>query len=206
MPQTAVRIDGRERILNEATRLFAELGYEGASLSAIAEAAGMRKPSLLYHFDSKESLRHAVMAHFLDHWKEVLPAILERTRGGEDRFSALMGACIDFLTEDPNRAKLFVRAALDHPEELSAQLKAQLTPWLGLVSSAIEDGKRSGVVGQDVDADAFILQAVRLAMAQFAMPSIAAAFMAQPDKAQERSLNEMLRMGRAALFTSPREA
>jgi AcrR family transcriptional regulator len=51
----------REKILREATRLFAEYGYRGASLSEIAGAVGMSEPGLLHHFPSKVELLTQVL-------------------------------------------------------------------------------------------------------------------------------------------------
>lgn len=46
----------RERILRESSRLFFEIGFDGAGTRAIAEAVGIRQPSLFYHFSSKEEI------------------------------------------------------------------------------------------------------------------------------------------------------
>jgi len=53
------RADGdrtRERILEVALPLFAERGYAGASIRAIAKAAGCNVATLAYHFDDKDGL------------------------------------------------------------------------------------------------------------------------------------------------------
>jgi len=45
-----------ERILRAAVSVFAQRGYDGASLREVAEAAGVTKPTLYNHFGSKASL------------------------------------------------------------------------------------------------------------------------------------------------------
>lgn len=51
----------RSEILRVALQLFTERGYEGASIRDIAEALGMTKSSLYYHFAGKDAILAAVM-------------------------------------------------------------------------------------------------------------------------------------------------
>ena len=46
----------RARILAAATRLFAEIGYHAATNAMIADAAGLTRGAMLYHFPSREDL------------------------------------------------------------------------------------------------------------------------------------------------------
>ena len=55
------RLDKQQRILSAAIKIFAETGYSGASMDAIAAAAGLTKPTLYNHFPSKEALFAAMM-------------------------------------------------------------------------------------------------------------------------------------------------
>ena len=48
--------DTKERLLDAAERLFAERGFEGASLRAVTQAAGTSVSAANYHFGSKEAL------------------------------------------------------------------------------------------------------------------------------------------------------
>ena len=49
------------RILDAAARLFAEAGYERATIRAIAAAAGINAGLVMHYFESKERLFRAVM-------------------------------------------------------------------------------------------------------------------------------------------------
>jgi len=55
-PGTAEDLDNRSRLLHSATDAFAEFGYEGASLRAIADNAGVSFQLIAYYFGSKEEL------------------------------------------------------------------------------------------------------------------------------------------------------
>jgi AcrR family transcriptional regulator len=52
----------RERILREASRLFAKKGFHGTSTREIAEAVEIRQPSLFHHFPAKRD----IMAELID--------------------------------------------------------------------------------------------------------------------------------------------
>lgn len=49
----------RDEIIRVAARLFAEQGYAQTTMTSIAEAAGLRQPSLYYWFRNKEEVLHA---------------------------------------------------------------------------------------------------------------------------------------------------
>ena len=58
--------DTKERILDAAEELFADLGPSKTSLRAITAAAGVNLAAVNYHFGSKESLIEAVLARRLE--------------------------------------------------------------------------------------------------------------------------------------------
>ena len=56
MEKTKTRSNAKSRIIDAAFENFVAHGYEGASLSVIAEHVGIRKASIYTHFDSKDAL------------------------------------------------------------------------------------------------------------------------------------------------------
>jgi AcrR family transcriptional regulator len=55
------RIDRERRILDAALKVFAEQGYSGTTMDAVATASGLSKPTLYQYFDSKDALFQAMM-------------------------------------------------------------------------------------------------------------------------------------------------
>jgi AcrR family transcriptional regulator len=61
--QKRVRRDRKQEILENATRLFAEYGYQGTSFALVAEAVGLTEQGVLHYFPSKVHLLQAVLEH-----------------------------------------------------------------------------------------------------------------------------------------------
>ena len=55
-------LDTRADILSAARRVFARRGFDGASLREVAEAAGVNKAMIYYHFRDKVDLYRAVLS------------------------------------------------------------------------------------------------------------------------------------------------
>lgn len=58
---SAEALEARRRILDVASRLFAERGFHGIAMREIAEAAQLSKAALYYHFADKEQLFLAIL-------------------------------------------------------------------------------------------------------------------------------------------------
>jgi TetR/AcrR family transcriptional regulator len=200
MPRRATSTDDdvRTRTLRAATRLLADRGFDGTSLQDVADQVGVRKPSLLYHFPSKNALRVAVLSQFLAHWNEALPRLLRAATSGEDRFDALLHELIRFFHEDADRAKLLLREVLDRPKEMATVVRTHMRPWIESVARYIRAGQEEGVLHADADPEAYVVHVIT-----FLISSIAAQRLLAP-LPEPRAMKELLRMTRAALFLPPK--
>jgi AcrR family transcriptional regulator len=76
------RSEVRARILAVAYDLFAERGYEGASLERVAEAAGFSKGAVYSNFASKDELFYELIAAKIDERVAAIRAAMKRPEAG----------------------------------------------------------------------------------------------------------------------------
>ena len=183
-----------EKLLDVATQRFATLGYDGTSLTSIATEVGIKKPSLLYHYQSKEKLRSAVLNRVFQHWNDELPRILKMATSGEDRFNGLVIEVVKFFVADPNRARLLVREMLDRPDHLRKRMDDYLGPYITILSDYIQKGVERGEVRKDVQPRAYVLHVIQMVVGGVATAASLGVI------SLDDHVAETVRIARASLF------
>jgi TetR/AcrR family transcriptional regulator, mexJK operon transcriptional repressor len=79
----------RARALLEAERLYSSGGYDAINLQTIAEAVGVSKAALFYHFDGKQALFVALLETMLERYSNLIEIHMRSKGSSELRFLAL---------------------------------------------------------------------------------------------------------------------
>jgi AcrR family transcriptional regulator len=134
----------KEEILDVATRLFAERGYEGTSMNDVAARVGMRKASLFYHFATKDALYEAVLDRLID----TLGAALRQAYEGVGTFAERLDAAADTTTvvlgTHPYAARLILREVMDWGPVLRGKLLESATAVLEGGAAFVRAGQEAG--------------------------------------------------------------
>src|SRR5712692_1507911 len=100
----------QEELVREALRAFGARGYDGTTLEAVAEAAGVRKQTLLYYFPTKEDLFAACVDALIDGLEKSLRRVLGGPDEGLDRVESVIRTLFR-LAEHWPEFPLFLREA-----------------------------------------------------------------------------------------------
>jgi AcrR family transcriptional regulator len=178
----------RARILEEAMRLFGEIGYAAATNARIAEAAGMTRGAMLYHFPDRESLLEAAVVHIQEERERLLQFAAETAPRGPDRTDYAIDAYWRMLHESSFVAFAELeRAARTDPMVRTCVAEAQAAFDRAEVGDQLFDLVQGGVGAR--------LQAGR-DLARFMLEGLAQARLAYD--AEERTANLLAVIKRAA--------
>ncbi|HEY3679054.1 MAG TPA: TetR/AcrR family transcriptional regulator, partial [Bradyrhizobium sp.] len=125
-PRKRLTLDQRRiRILAAATRIFARKGYDGASMSEIATAAGITKPVLYDHFSSKDALFDTLLRSIRDDLLAKGNAIGKSAVSEEVRFRTAVDAFFAFVEDQPDAAMILLIVPQGNPVTLKLSRAVQ---------------------------------------------------------------------------------
>jgi TetR/AcrR family transcriptional regulator len=130
-------------ILEAAERVFAGAGFGGATMAAIAAAAGLPKPNLHYYFGSKRALYRAVLERTLREWLVPMDSIVADTDPG----AALECYIREKMRQSfarPYASRVWANELLHGAPELHATLVRTLRPLVRHKAAVIEQWIATG--------------------------------------------------------------
>jgi AcrR family transcriptional regulator len=134
-----------ERLFDAALTLFAQKGYEAASVREIIEATGVTRPVLYYYCSSKEDLFKRLV-----HWKHdeayrELGRIVRETKGCANRLRAIIRGSFAYCAADPRVPRLMFQTAYGPTIPGISEFMAELGGLrFGIVRQVMQDGLDSG--------------------------------------------------------------
>lgn len=142
----------RERLLNAATELTIERGFDAAGIREIAERAGVSSGMIAYYFGSRRGLYEAMFERAIDSLSSNLATELDALLPGADPIETLIRTHTTAIATEPWIPQLIAREVLAREGSLREHFKKHVGPEpMGLVHRAITDAMRRGALRSDLD-------------------------------------------------------
>jgi TetR/AcrR family transcriptional regulator len=185
----------RKRARAAAVRQFAQHGFEGTSVQAVADELSVSKQALLYHFASKEGLRQAVLEEMVSTWRSVLPRLLSALTSQDAGFRPALDELVEFSRAEPAYARFLMQELLRDRRERHPMIQ-DVGPWLAVAADIIRGAQREGRVDAAVDPEAWLINIGTLILATLCLLDTARP--GQPPA--ERIVGELTRLIGASLL------
>jgi TetR/AcrR family transcriptional regulator len=132
--RTPRRVQNRDKleadIVAEAVRVFAECGYEGASIATVAENAGLSKQNLMYYFPTKLALYERVLDGVLDEWLYRMDSLAGANQDPSDVLRAYVQAKLRFSREQPWASRVYAMEVISGAQLYGEQIQKRVIPLL----------------------------------------------------------------------------
>ena len=144
----------REEVLEGATQVFWEMGYQGTSIGDLVEATGIHRRTMYEEFGDKEGLFAACLEHFANETSKEVTALLVREPLGIENIEAFFRNRVDYVCGPGFKGCLLVKSTMEQ-ELLQVQVRRRLQAFLADSETAFYEclgaAQQKGDIRQDAD-------------------------------------------------------
>lgn len=137
-------IETRDRIIEDATTLFAENGYHGTGISDIADKVGLRGGALYYHIGSKQELLWEILSNYTAAVLEAAEDVAVSQQSPTDKLRALIVRQLRHIVGSTRQMQIELRDRSSLSGERLAELQAMRERIQAIWQEILNEGAASG--------------------------------------------------------------
>ncbi len=141
-------------IVDAALRMASQVGLEGLSIGALAEAMGMSKSGVFAHFGSRDELQISVVHEYYARFERAVFAPAVAQPRGLPRLRALFDHWMRFTSAELDSGCIFISGAVefdDRPGPVRDALVAAVDAWMQAMQRAVGQARREGHLAAGID-------------------------------------------------------
>jgi len=141
----------RMRIIDAATRLFAEQGYQQTTISEIAKLVGLAEGSIYDHFRGKEDLLLTIPDVWVTKAIDELEVQLLGIEGAFNKLRKFLWWYIHYIQNEPMKAKVVFLFLKTNPNFMESVVYPNVRTFYSCLIRIFEEGIESGEMAEDLD-------------------------------------------------------
>lgn len=157
----------REKLINEAGKLFAEFGFQGVSTREIAKAADVNISLISYYFEGKEGLYLAVFKDFAIKAQENMNELMGDLTGVElnrknfeKTMKEVLATLIRLKVQAPYSSILMMREIIDGMPRTREFFENTMSVMANGLISYIEAAQKKGIIRSDIHVPTWFISMV----------------------------------------------
>lgn len=147
-----IKSEKRLRILDTATKAFAEKGFVGANINVIASEAGVSIGAMYNYFDTKEDLFLTVVDHLHDFLEQGLLSAVREEMGFFDTIETMIREAVAGAVTHREKTVLYLNTTAENISGLAERLSKKMEGvTIGFYRSLAKQAIDSGELPSDTD-------------------------------------------------------
>jgi TetR/AcrR family fatty acid metabolism transcriptional regulator len=138
-------------ILQVANEVFAEKGFQAATISQIARKANIAEGSIYDYFKNKEDLLFSIPEDRMENFLFGLQEHLKGIRGALEKLRKLIWYHLDFYERNQDYTRLLLLDLRQNPRFNQSRAYGMIRQYSKMILQVIEEGKREKSIRREVD-------------------------------------------------------
>jgi TetR/AcrR family fatty acid metabolism transcriptional regulator len=143
--------DGRVLIIEAATKLFAEQGYQQTTISEIAKSVGLAEGSIYDHFKGKEDLLLTIPDVWVTRAIEELEIQMLGLKTASSKLRKFLWWYIHYIQSEPMTAKVVFLFLKTNPNFINTEVYPNVRTFYASLIEIFKEGCESGEFAKDLD-------------------------------------------------------
>lgn len=144
--------DARIKLIDTATKLFAERGFAAVSIREVADAAEVNSSMISYYFGGKENLYAAVLKAQLEKVRKRLSVMIDNRLPPLERLLHYANGIYEAHHESPYLARFMTSEMTNPTNVFETIIRPFISTIFTMLYQAIEEGKQHGQIKPGIDA------------------------------------------------------
>ena len=136
--------DTKQKILISALEVFSGHSYHAASMTMIAEEAGVSKGTLYWHFESKEDLFRELVINGLDYFSSEFREIASKDISADEKIHEVINFGVKILVENSRMANILRNnvqlISADFQKRVEKKHEENVEIFTGIIEQGMEEG------------------------------------------------------------------
>ncbi len=141
----------KSNILKAASRIFSKKGFQDATISEIAKAAGASEAFVYEYFSTKENLLFSIPREHMQTLHDNLEFHLRLIRGAVNKLHATLYMQLMYYSEHPEFTAVLLLILKHNRKFIDTDAHKEIRDYLKIVDRCIKEGVESGEIHAEID-------------------------------------------------------